>query len=402
MMGTRVAADLALPRSPRYASLDIWRGVACLLVVVFHSAYYAAPANFAEGGGEGWLLEIIRRLWIGVPLFFVISGYCISATADATRRRPRPLSQYFTRRFRRIFPPYWIVLGLSFIAVASVECYWWPGLFVDANHGIPKPWRLSAAQWLGNLSLTEGWRPHLAGPECQYLLGPAWTLCYEEQFYVVTGLLLLFAARRFFAGAAIVSVLIAVVWFAASLCDIPIDGCFFDGRWFLFAAGILVYYRINYSSRRQAWLIDGLFAAVLIGLVMRPEKLRGDVGNLHQSALAASSFALLIGLIHPWDLRLASATALKPFAFCGTICYSLYLVHWPIVKAISHACQARGLDSLSATLCLTIPLCVISSLAAAWLFHLTVERRFLNLATANNPRPVFLGRLYASCRMESL
>ena len=49
-------------------------------------------------------------MWAGVPIFFVISGYCISATADSARRKGLPARTYFWRRFRRIFPPYWIFL----------------------------------------------------------------------------------------------------------------------------------------------------------------------------------------------------------------------------------------------------------------------------------------------------
>ncbi|WP_442772184.1 acyltransferase family protein, partial [Paenirhodobacter enshiensis] len=54
----------------------------------------------------------VRQLYLGVPLFSVTSGYCTSATDDSTRLKGRGCATYFRRRFRRIFPPYWIFLGL--------------------------------------------------------------------------------------------------------------------------------------------------------------------------------------------------------------------------------------------------------------------------------------------------
>lgn len=94
---------IAVPRSPRYESLDLWRGVACLMVVIYHSDYYLAEST----GTNQWpaVSAILARFWIGVPMFFVISGYCISAAADSERSRLRGTMSYFKRRFRRIFPP---------------------------------------------------------------------------------------------------------------------------------------------------------------------------------------------------------------------------------------------------------------------------------------------------------
>src|SRR6185436_9334976 len=107
------------PRNPRYQSLDFWRGVACLSVVIFHSSYYASTEQ--EGPALVWLMKVIGMFWLGVPIFFVISGYCIAATADRGRQIPASLGAYFQRRFRRIFPPYWIFLGASVLLVICLD-----------------------------------------------------------------------------------------------------------------------------------------------------------------------------------------------------------------------------------------------------------------------------------------
>ena len=109
---------------PRYATLDAWRGLACLAVICFHSAAaYVVDADFlarlhADGGSVAdWGCLVCWRLWIGVPLFFVISGYCIAAAAVNTVERGRSIRDFLIRRFRRIYPPLWIYLIASAVVL---------------------------------------------------------------------------------------------------------------------------------------------------------------------------------------------------------------------------------------------------------------------------------------------
>src|SRR5205823_5087004 len=100
--------------------------------------------------------------------------------------------------------------------------------------------------WVGNFTLTEGWRPRLAGGPEHFLLRNTWTLGYEEQFYALAGVLLLIAPRRFFtlAGVLTAGTLLARLIFRAR--GIDTSGFFFDGLWLPFAAGLLVYQCVNY------------------------------------------------------------------------------------------------------------------------------------------------------------
>src|SRR5262249_60508619 len=119
----RAAGSLPLPAQPRYLSLDIWRGVACLMAVVLHSSFYVRYASLTEATRlenpvGSCLLLAVSRMGIGLPLFFVISGYCIAATADSSRRKSSGAGLYFKRRFRRILPPYWAALPFAGAAVS--------------------------------------------------------------------------------------------------------------------------------------------------------------------------------------------------------------------------------------------------------------------------------------------
>ena len=52
---------------PRYESLDAWRGVACLLVAVYHATFYLTDLPPAPTGARATVIAILRTLWVGVP-----------------------------------------------------------------------------------------------------------------------------------------------------------------------------------------------------------------------------------------------------------------------------------------------------------------------------------------------
>jgi peptidoglycan/LPS O-acetylase OafA/YrhL len=366
--------------SSRYHSLDLWRGVACLAVVVFHATVYAVrEPPFALAGGLGHLLLTWASAGShGVTVFFVISGYCISATAEATYQKGRGLPEYFRRRVRRIFPPYLAALTLTalFLMLAgSLRLDWiWTeqvqGMSVTSV--IAHPSSLDRWQWLGNLTLTETWRWHVvSGSSVRWILGQAWTLCYEEQFYLVAGLLL-FTARRsfrlFFVGA------LAVTALTLAVSGLPsVAGTFLDGAWLLFATGIFVYYELNHARwlTRASRAVRAVMAALTCPIVIYLCYVGGD-------SQVGVAFALLMLLLHPWDRSMMASPLSRPFQYCGVMCYSLYLVHWPIAKGISHAFHVAGVTSIWGTLLVVVPSVVLATFGVAIPFHRHIERRFLN------------------------
>lgn len=379
---SRFESEADGPRCPRYRSLDFWRGAACLMIVVFHATFYAdTPAlrqRLATGaaGLADWAMAVSFKLSIGVPIFFVISGYCISATADSTRRKASPVRLYFWRRLRRIFPPFWIFLAIAAVGVGITERFIYPGLFYDDVHGYSAPGSLSPVQWLGNITLTETWRHHLFGPPMRLFLQHAWTLCYEEQFYAVVGLILLISPRRYFplVGAITAAIFLLEATperFVPALRDfrrIHSYGFFFDGYWLYFAAGIGVYYAINYATRAAWWAVVAVLAVGFAwGIYTRSD-----------SRMVSFAYGIALLALHPWDAPLAAGRWSRPVSWCGTMCYSLYLVHWPVTKAVSHALALAGIVTPAQTLAITVPACIAASILAAWPFHLLVERRFLN------------------------
>jgi peptidoglycan/LPS O-acetylase OafA/YrhL len=368
--------------------LTAWRGVACIMVVIYHSIFSGFGLAFPEGSGllHG-VLAVVYRFWLGVPLFFVISGYCISASADAARRGPKPGAQFFWRRFRRIYPVYWAWLATAALGIWSVERMS-PGFFARAF--FPDPQMLTSWQWFGNITLTETWRWHLSGGAEKLILSHAWTLCYEEQFYAIVGISLLFARRSFFTVMALISSAVAVGMFLFPMAGLSTMGIFLDGKWLMFAAGALVYYTVNYAGlggRRLALFILGV--GILCAAAAPRHLLIAQVNEPNQSYLGAFAFALLIAGLHRWDSQLSQAAVLKPLRYCGEMCYSLYLVHWPVVTLVSWAFNQLGLKNPFAIFILGVSSCLAVAIAAGRLFHCAVERKFWNSrpVSSNVPLP---------------
>jgi peptidoglycan/LPS O-acetylase OafA/YrhL len=430
-MNSEVALGTAIPesatpaprdsRSLRYDSLTFWRGIACLLVVIYHSILYWPISN------QNFVFGLLRQLWIGVPVFFVISGYCITASADALGRRPVPVTMFFWRRFRRIFPPYWIWLGIMVIAVYWVETFVGPGFFRCAN--VPPLQEMTKWRWLGNITLTEMWRTHVTGePPTAIFWGPGWTLCYEEQFYVVMGLILLFARRFLFRAAALISAVVIAGPFFISQYDQKTYGTFLNCLWLAFAAGVLAYYALNYADLNQRnrccllliasavcvvadprlpSFLDGKWILALCGVgayyvwkhcsprwrclvtvplaiglwyafTMRDSLFRRIMPDTGEHCFVAFLFAFLIIVLKKWDDSINRSKALAPVRRCGEMCYSIYLVHWPVVVLAANGFHVWGVTSPAAALFIAVPSCVAVTLAIALVFHRFVERPFWN------------------------
>jgi peptidoglycan/LPS O-acetylase OafA/YrhL len=380
-------------------------------VIVFHASFYMQKKEITDPIAQVVVFGV-NHLWLGVPMFFVISGYCLAAAADSASRKGMKASEFFLRRFRRIYPPYWIFTFIAVFVVGYFEAGYakaWLGnepLFNDSHHQIDPPWGLNLRQWIGNLTLTEMWRYQFVDPthpdvEKKYFLANIWTLCYEEQFYLVMGLLVCFFPKRIFSGSIIVTILAlgarhifpkAGELTGGWLHKLPTYGFFFDGNWNLFAAGIWVYYCVNYLRPERGWLAYGV---LMMGVAysLRDRSVLSGEYNTDLGCAIALTFAMLLVAMHPWDRQWHEHAWTQPITWCGVMCYSLYLVHWPITKAISHICFWQGIDTPLETMFVSVPICVTSSVICGYYFHVFVEKAFLNTPTNLSPATDSLAKI---------
>ncbi len=156
--------DVARPGSAaRVIELDGTAGRACLLVVMGH--YFGE----VEHG-----FRFLRLEWIGVDLFFCLSGYLIGGILLDTCGTPANLATFYTRRAFRIFPIYYLVVTLVLLALL-----WFPQ-FRGAAY--PPGLLFGYAQ---NFAMS------FTGAETSKWLMPTWTLCVEEHHLLLPAILYL-------------------------------------------------------------------------------------------------------------------------------------------------------------------------------------------------------------------
>ncbi|MGH7968628.1 MAG: acyltransferase family protein, partial [Limisphaerales bacterium] len=164
-------------------------------------------------------------------------------------------------------------------------------------------------------------------------------------------------------------------------------GLFLDGKWFMFAAGALVYYALNYAPRgKDIWLCLPLGCALLWPLAKPELLLLPRINEPNQSYFAAFAFAFVLVLLHRWDSVLAKARYLRPLRYCGEMCYSLYLIHWPVVTLVGWAFSQLRFRNPWVVFSCGLLCCLSVAMAAARVFHRWVERRFWNPGYEPHPR----------------
>ncbi|MBK8284607.1 MAG: acyltransferase [Ahniella sp.] len=168
-MTDELAAGSASPE-PRIHSLDAARGIAALLVAVFHFGG-RAPMNSAP-----WLAPIEQFAWVGVEAFFVVSGFIVPASFLAFGATYQASSMFLGRRLARLYGPFLVAMGLG-IAL-HVMSSWLPG-YRGAGEPWPKPTEL-----LCNLGYVCG----IAGMD--WINPVFWSLAIEIQFYLLLMLII--------------------------------------------------------------------------------------------------------------------------------------------------------------------------------------------------------------------
>lgn len=164
-MTSQVAVALAPERPPtgRVLELDGIRGIAILMVLLFHSGASLSP---------GFPQSILGMGWAGVDLFFVLSGFLITGILLDTKEAPNYYSRFYARRIFRIFPVYYAFLVLFFHLLPWIARH--SALFASALGG-----RSDELWYWAYLS---NWR---AAFDQNRYLRHLWSLSIEEQFYMV-------------------------------------------------------------------------------------------------------------------------------------------------------------------------------------------------------------------------
>jgi len=355
----------------RYELLDGLRGLAALAVVLHH----LGVASFGH---------------YAVMVFFVISGYCIAASADSALRSGTGLGAFIAKRVRRIYPPYLCALAF-FTATRLLKGS------LNGNLDFKRP----ALEWLQNLTLTQWitdlFHPvHWPGQNSTLFVAAFWSLNYEEQFYLVMSCCILAAA------ALRVPVVISVLFLAVCglIWNWSIPGnwiCgFFIEYWVHFAMGVCLFFVLcRYTAKWCRAAFVGTLLAIGLASAMRLHPLQAGAEESERALVELvflTGVTLTLYCLRPLSKTISETTLWRPMAALGTISFSLYLVHQFNLHVM--AAIARKLLPVSAPSSVGVATTVALHLMLATAFWYVCERPFL----ARPPNRALLTRNHGTQR----
>jgi peptidoglycan/LPS O-acetylase OafA/YrhL len=372
--------------------LDGIRGVAILAVLVHH--FVPELLTSSTGAAERGLERLVSAGWIGVDLFFVLSGFLISGILLDTKGHRRYFLGFYGRRVLRILPVYYLFIALCLTVV--------PFLLPDAH--AERDRMVSDQGWFwGHLVnfyialVLKDWPP--------FATGHLWSLAVEEQFYAFWPLVVFLVNRR-----NLLVVLVGIIVFCPVLrgvmlwTDVVADLRFRDEP----GASAINYMLIPFRLDGLAW---GSLVAVLARshgferLILPARRIviacgaslavifvarRGDFSS-HAAVVQVFGYALLAGffaggivlcLTHGKQ-TLAGVVDSRFLRFFGKYSYGMYVFHMlptlffkrtPVPEFLTGMTSNRILAALSYALLLSL----VTTLIAVVSFH-GMEKRFLAL-----------------------
>ena len=306
------------------------RGCAVLSVLVFHYLWFTQVLRTTPG--LSGLHQLGSFLHCGVDIFFVLSGFLIGGSLMASRGRPDYFSRYFTSRIARIFPLYYLWLGLFFLISALPL----------GTMGGAIPWLLDSGGvplW-SYLLFVQNFPVSVHGVWGPSWLAVTWTLAIEMQFYLLAAIVIRITPARFVGLAALVFIAIAMAFkqwggpyfgghalmsMTIARLDSPFMGVLCAWLWRLDPVRDLICRRGNALAAAASVLMVGYYLTVAYDVVAYPV-----------SVLSLNAVVFGVGTLAFAGPALATPGAVvRGLRWCGVRCYAIYLIHEGILGLVS-------------------------------------------------------------------
>jgi peptidoglycan/LPS O-acetylase OafA/YrhL len=369
-----------MPRVPDIAArahipaLDGLRGIAILLVIPHNADTFSQSATWL------WPIALLAHAgWIGVQLFFVLSGFLITRNLLDTRHDSNYLRSFYVRRVLRIFPLYYLTLFVALVVLPQfVELR--PGALASHQHQI---WLWTfLSNWVQPYGIEVSGFSHF------------WSLAVEEQFYLLWPFVVLFAAGSRLLWVCLVLVALAVLsrvllMHADARPEMlyMFTNCRMDALALGAAAAVL-----SFSPAYMQWIADNVrllmlsvFTVVFTAALLSHSYAVYDPRTLIVGqTLLAGAFALLIvniGSIAPgtfgyWLRRLFEMRWLR---IVGRYSFAMYVFHLPILTVFGDDIEEFwAFTGSSNPLLYALTAIALSFLAGLISWHL-IEKHFLRL-----------------------
>lgn len=330
--------------------IDGLRTLAVFPVVLFH----ANVVGFSGG-------------YIGVDVFFVISGFLITSIIQAELKRGDfSIVRFYERRARRILP------ALFSVMFASVVAGWFfltPAKYEQLGESM-----LAALLFVSNFWFWQNSGGYFAGPTDYLPLLHTWSLAVEEQFYIFFPILMMVMyrlGRRWLIPAVVVLVLASLLLSVWATPRMPSAAFYLlpTRIWELGFGALLALGLVPVSARKS---IRELAATLGLLAILVPVFVYDRSTDF--PGLAAVPPALGTALIIWAGIKKATWVsrflAIKPMVWVGLLSYSLYLWHWPIMAFLRERLFTVHLEPILQVVALS------SSFAMAWLSWRYIERPF--------------------------
>jgi exopolysaccharide production protein ExoZ len=342
-------------------NIQVLRGIACLLVVLYHTS-----TDESRFGMPFQPLHSVQWFgYAGVDLFFVISGFIIASSNRVNLGRPGQLPKYLFRRLWRIYPTYWAALAIITGLWAVIA----PHLFES----------ITAWEIVETVALL----PQQPMPR---LIPAAWSLSYELMFYLVFASLFLLPRR--FAGA------VLLIWGVVVL-SVPLIGYKPANRFVAlslnpyvleFLAGAAAAWRPMRLSGRSA--LAAIIAAgawcPLAFLALDPAEPLGVASDLSLRALVfGPAFLLVVLAASGWE-RGGGHLGLRPLEALGDASYSVYLAHSIALPASFYLTIAVKWPHSPVWHSAWLVTTLAAGIGSGLVMHRVIERPLLKLARSQN------------------